>query len=519
MNNCFSFLYFFIILIFFVGCKNIVPENIQDIGKTPTINPDYINVTIPFNIAPLNFSVQEEGSFFWVKISSDFPPLNQTIQSSDGIIRIPATYWKKLLQTNRGGRIQIQILAKSTDKKRVMKFKPFSINISEEKIDPYIVYRLIHPGYYNWSDIKIIERSLENFKEKTLIDNQLIAKNCVNCHSFNNCNSDRFLIHVRGSRGGTYFIENNHISNVNLKSNSIAGATYPAWHPDGRFIAFSANEVRQNFYARPPKSIEVYDLYSYLIVYDKKENNITYLTGNDSIVPLQTFPTWSPDGSYLYYCNASFKTKSINKTLDINEIMNIRYNLERRSFNPATGSFGKAELIFEASTIGKSVSFPRISPDGKYMVLTLTDFGTFPVWHEEADLYLFNLRNGEYKRLNLNSNRAESYHGWSSNGKWLVFSSKRMDGRSSVPYFAYIGSWNDIGKPFVLPQSDPTFYKRLLKSFNLPEFIKEEITITPRNFERASRNKAKAVNSPEFLPKWFTLENKEHAEIAEKIHE
>ena len=166
--------------------------------------------------------------------------------------------------------------------------------------------------------------------------------------------------------------------------------------------------------------------------------------------------------------------------------MKVKYDLVRRSFDPLSGSFGRAEIVFNAHEKNRSVSFPSISPDGLYLVFTLHDYGTFSIWHKEADLYLLNLKNKEVSRMNLNSNETESYHSWSSNGKWLVFSSKRMDGLTARPYFAYFGSSQNIGKPFVLPQKDPTLYKRMERTFNRPELVTGRIDLGPRDFRKAS---------------------------------
>ena len=89
--------------------------------------------------------------------------------------------------------------------------------------------------------------------------------------------------------------------------------------------------------------------------------------------------------------------------------------------------------------------------------------------------------------MELNSNETDSYHSWSSNSKWLVFSSKRMDGRSTRPFIAYINSWDQMGKPFVLPQDDPAYYDNLVLSYNIPEFIKGKIKMKPRDFEAATK--------------------------------
>jgi hypothetical protein len=171
-------------------------------------------------------------------------------------------------------------------------------------------------------------------------------------------------------------------------------------------------------------------------------------------------------------------------------IMSIHHDLVRKSFDESTETFGKTEVVFAASAAAKSVSFPRISPDGKYLVFTLHNFGTFPIWHAEADLYSINLETLEVLKLDLNSDEADSYHSWSLNGKWLVFSSKRSDGRSTRPYISYISSDGKASKPFMLPQKDPDIYNNMIESFNIPEFVTGEIQAGPRDFVEAARQTA-----------------------------
>jgi Tol biopolymer transport system component len=276
------------------------------------------------------------------------------------------------------------------------------------------------------------------------------------------------------------------------------GATYPSWHPGGRFMAFSTNQVRQGFYSHAEKSIEVFDLVSSLILYDRKNNEILNIDDRDTTAHLLTFPSWSPDGKYLYFCMASQTINSLDPELD--QIKNTHYDLARKSFDTESRSFGETEIVFNASELNKSASFPRISPDGKYLAFTLSDYGTFPIWHREADLWLLNLETSIAGRMNINSDETESYHTWSVNGKWLVFSSKRIDGRSARPYFAYIDSSGMQGKEFVLPQKDPSIYDSMLESFNIPEFVTGRIKVNPRDFANATHQtplKAKSGNSLE----------------------
>ena len=477
-------LFLFLGLFITAGCTR--DHKISETGREAVIEPDYSGVTIPRNIAPMNFLIKEDGRSFGVTATSK-SGYKLSVRSSDGIVRFPERSWKKLLKDSEGGKIEILINSENKDK-TISKFSPFYLNVAMEPIDPYICYRLLYPGYETFSQIKIVQRNIESFSEQSVIENQLIGDNCVNCHSFNKNNPEQFLVHVRGSVGGTYFVNGEKITRIDLKTREMtSGAVYPSWHPSGKYVAFSSNNIVQSFHSVPVKNIEVIDLASSLVLYNIEKNEISPIEEDDSVKCLETFPEWSPDGKYLYYCRA-------NQIIDSTDFKSIRYNLVRKSFDEQTMSFGKTEVVFDASAIGKSVSFPRISPDGQNLVFTLHDYGNFSIWHKEADLYLMDLTNGKVDKMSLNSNETESYHSWSSNGKWLVFSSKRGDGLTARPYFAYFGSPDQIGKPFVLPQKDPTFYKRFVKTYNKPEFVTGKINLGPRDFERASKeNPVKAI--------------------------
>ena len=490
-------------LFFFTSCNTGKNADLNNAGRKPEIEPDYTDVTIPPNIAPMNFKIKEEGISFTVTATSGTAGYKIEVRSKDGVIRFPEKSWRRLLRESNGEKVLFQVYSSNRNKETIF-YDPFYMKVAKEPVDPYLAYRLIHPGYYNWSTIRIMQRSLEGFSEEPVIDNRILDMNCVNCHSFNRNNPDKFMVHIRGSHGGTYFVDNGSIAKRDPKIDAMpGGATYPAWHPGGRFVAFSSNQVRQGFYAKPERTIEVFDLVSTMIVYDLDNNKTIMVRDRDTTRFLQTFPSWSPDGLYLYYCRALQVNLETNMTLE--EIKNTRYDIVRVQFDPESMTFGETEMIFNASATGKSASFPRISPDGRYLVFTLADYGTFPIWHKEADLFLLDLQNGESKKMELNSNDNESYHTWSSNGKWLVFSSKRTDGRSTRPFFAYFDSWDSTGKPFILPQKDPTFYGRLMESFNIPEFVNGKIRLSPHDFAAVSGNeslKANPNNPLDSLKQW-----------------
>jgi hypothetical protein len=135
-----------------------------------------------------------------------------------------------------------------------------------------------------------------------------------------------------------------------------------------------------------------------------------------------------------------------------------------------------------------SVSFPRVSPNGQFLMYTVSRYGNFSIWHKDADLRLIDLiKNRTIDLTNVNSKLAESYHSWSSDSKWFVFSSRRVDGLYTRPFFAHLESDGVTTKPFMLPQKDPDFYDLFLKSYNIPEFITGPVTVSHSAIEKIAR--------------------------------
>jgi hypothetical protein len=470
------------LLTFFYGCSRRTDGKISDSGLPPKIEPDYSGITIPPNIAPLNFTIKEKGSAFFAKFSSGTGK-EIDVYSKTGKIRIPGKRWRKMLQNNTGKELKVDIYTKDNHR-QWSKYSTITNKIASEKIDPYLYYRLLYPGYESWAELSINRRNLENFKTQSLIENSVVDENCVNCHSFNNGKTNDFLFHMRGSMGGTYFYKDGEFTKRNLKTKEMKNAAvYPRWHPSGKFVAFSSNKIVQRFHAADNKKIEVSDLESSLVLYDIEKNEMMEVLLTEKEKFMDTFPEWSPDGKYLYFCRAP----QIGEEYDYRQI---KYNLFRVPFEISNRTFGEVQLIFDAASLNKSMAFPRISPDGKILVLTLFDYGTFPIWHKEADLWAVDLSDFKAVPLDLNSDFADSYHSWSSNGRWLVFSSKRGDGLTARPFISYINENGKADKPFILPQKDPEFYDKFLKSFNIPEFSTMEIDLTPGRIRELAKTEA-----------------------------
>ena len=156
----------------------------------------------------------------------------------------------------------------------------------------------------------------------------------------------------------------------------------------------------------------------------------------------------------------------------------IYYDLMKVKFDVGNRTFSEPQMAVAASALHKSITVPRVSPDGRYVLYTLGDYGQFHIWHKSSDLWVKDLEKDScYALSEANSEEAESYHSWSSNGRWIVFSSRRDDGNYTRPYIAYFDKNGTAHKAFLLPQEDPGANVLLLKSYNVPEFTKDRVNV------------------------------------------
>ena len=180
----------------------------------------------------------------------------------------------------------------------------------------------------------------------------------------------------------------------------------------------------------------------------------------------------------------------------------LKYNIYKKSFNPETMTFGERELVFDAMSHDMSATLPRVSPDGRWLLFTMGKYGVFHIWHHDADLWMLDLQTGGARPAKeINSSDTESYHSWSSNGKWVVFSSRRDDGTYTRPFFAHIDKNGHFTKPFELPCADPDYHRQFMKCYNIPEFMKGPVTIRPQDFADVLKKDGEPVKYVQRLSK------------------
>jgi hypothetical protein len=460
-------------------------KDLQPQHRPPRIRPDYAGVVIPPNIAPLNFVVDEPGRKYRLRLQ---PGRGQPIEvfSDTPAIAIPANPWRQMLAENRGGRFQAEVCVQAPDG-RWLGFDAIANTVADDEVDGYLVYRQFPPTYNLHGIMGIYQRELSTFRESAVVTNNSDDDKCMNCHTFIGNRPDKMLLHVRGGGAPSMLIaQEGGVQRVDTRTQALPQAgSYSAWHPTGRWVAYSANKVRQFFHMARSEPRDVLDLDSHLAIYNVETG--VAATAPDIARPrrMETFPTWSPDGKFLYFCSATRPWPDSEKVFPPEGFEQVKYDLMRIAFNPDTGGWGKLETVLTAQQTHLSITEPRISPDGRFLLCCMSQYSCAPYFQDSADLYMLELPTGKYWPLECNSDQAESWHGWSSNGRWIVFSSKRDNGLFGRAYFSHIDAAGHASKAFVLPQATGDFYDSCLMVFQVPELITGPVAAQERDLLRA----------------------------------
>ena len=492
----FALIVFMLLCVFRGNEVSITQYNI--IHQPADVLPDYAGTVIPPNIAPLSFLIRHEGTGYFVRVYSEKGEPIEIFSKTPGIL-IPSRAWHTLLDVNRGRQLSLDVFVKSP--KNVSssegkhepwsRFQTLTCEIAREDIDPVLVYRRIRPGHGTWRNMGIYQRNLNSYNESVVFTNEYFKHGCVNCHTFCGHRTEKMLFGIRSADYGSsaLLIEGDKVQKIGTKFG------YTSWHPSGRLAAFSVNKVRQFFHSAADEVREVIDfdsLMAYYLVDSKTVKTTKDLARKDR---LETYPTWSADGRTLYFCSAPV-TWSDRSTVP-ESYDQIKYDLVCVSYDLDRDQWGPLETVLSAGQTGLSILLPRVSPDGRWLLFCMCDYGCFPVYRPSSDLYMMDLeaaqQTGEYtyRRLDINSDKSESWHSWSSNGRWIVFSSKRGSGVFTRTYIAYVDGNGKVHKPIRLPQKDPTYYDSCLWTYSVPELVTEPVRLTKEKLGKVVRSSRK----------------------------
>jgi len=244
--------------------------------------------------------------------------------------------------------------------------------------------------------------------------------------------------------------------------------------PDGKYVVTTVNtaerSTQSNYYVvnfRDYRFLQVfYPTRGVLAWYSRETGRREPLPGADDPRYVQTDGVWSPDGSYLVFARAEAKDpyppdgKMASYANDPVELP-IQYNLYRVPFNGGRG--GKAEAIAGASDNGMSNTFPKVSPDGRWIVFVKCHNGQ--LMRPDSQLWIVPAQGGEARRMRCNTSRMNSWHSFSPNGRWLVFSSKSRSPYTQM-YLTHIDEQGNDSPAILIDNATAAN-----RAVNIPEFV------------------------------------------------
>jgi tetratricopeptide (TPR) repeat protein len=339
---------------------------------------------------------------------------------------------------------------------------------------------------------------------------------CGNCHSFSADASVLGMDIDYANDKGSYAIipvqqqitldKSNIITWSDYKRNEGEGTfgLLSQVSPDGRYVV---STVKDESIFVPKPGLEFSQLFfpikGILCVYDRQTTSFRSLPGADNPALVQSNPTWSPDGKHILFAatesyqlkNASGQRKVLLSAEDCSEFLKegkpFRFDIYRIPFNDGNG--GKAEPLKGASLNGMSNFFPRYSPDGRWIVFCKAK--NYMLLQPDSELYLIPTEGGDARRLRANTPRMNSWHSFSPNGKWLVFSGK-PDSPYTRLYLTHIDAAGESTPPVVLDHLTSSD-----RAANIPEFVNADASairqmrqrfIDDVSFVRAAREFLKA---------------------------
>ena len=496
-------IYIILLLMLTIGCRH---NDARTVGRQgiepsiltlPTANgfmfPDYgDSLVLPPNIAPLNFSVNGK-----IRLRVNCGETELLAKNYREQVRFNPKKWKRWLNTARE-RQQPLWLEISTAERA---YAPLHWFVANDTIDPALVYRLVWPGDGVYHVVGIYQRELASFKTRPLMLNTVSENNCMNCHTFRNGNADEMIVHWRFPSEGSLLQTPDGPRKIALSPEASRRGLrliYPAYHPQGRYIAFSTNLLLGiGGYEAHRRFFNSIDSLSHIVLYDIVDNRLFTNPALWNADAEFTYPAWSPDGKALYFCSAPKEDPAFLAThpTEKQRIERIQFDLVHVTFDPETGRIGDSvQTLLAAEDYNGSFALPRVNPaDPNCIAVNISPYSSFPA-RALGDLGLVFLNRSDmgadittFEPADLlNSPEAESFHSWSRNGRWLVFASKRQDGFFSLPYIAYFNG-KTFSKPFLLPQKDGLYYHGFLKSYNLPELTVSSSTLTPEKTEKLRR--------------------------------
>ncbi len=502
------------LLILFFSCRNTDIEKQFQLLTKNQLQPSGITIIAPLpgTIFPPEFPAP---LFSWNDMLNANGQWHIKLSMADGhelyrgttekpTWRPDSTIWQKIKWQSATGQISLTIVGSGNNifsGKYTSAQSTFSF--SNDSVGASIFFRAVPLPFShavkNVREIEWYSGKVDGGKPRKVLTNIPV---CANCHSFSQSGNIAMDIDYANDKG-SYIIANIE-DTVQLTFDKIitwsdykredGGTTYGLLSqisPNGRyilstvkdrsvFVAVDNLEYSQLFF--PIKGIVAW--------YDKTTKTYHELPGASDKQYVQSNPNWSPNGDEVLFTRANRYLSSkidnsetvLLKLEDAQEFITggkeFKFDLCRVPFNNGKG--GEAVAVSGASKNGKSNYFARYSPDGKWLVFCQAD--NFMLLQPDSKLYIMPTNGGTPRLMKCNTGNMNSWHSWSPNSRWLVFSSKAQ-GPYTQLYLTHIDENGNDSPPVLL--ENLLFDK---KAANIPEFFPNEKSNIEKMLDQFSQN-------------------------------
>lgn len=380
------------------------------IDKSLSITSISDNAVLPSNIKSLK--IEWSGDLNYKHI------LN--IRSMKGSIFIPASSTSILAEGKQftdiiDNEVIFQLFKKA---EKLYASREIHVFISKYPLNDQVVFRTVEPLFDPAKTGIVNILDIPTGRTRNLFTAQ---NTCTGCHAFSG------KISVHNNRKGTdrRLILNSTNKKSGLKELLNGNFSYVAISPDNKSIAVVVNttskiRLTKNYIEPFHMLYETGDI----AIIDVETGKLSMLEGASDPGYVEDMPKFSPDGEKIYF--SKYKTTKLMNSIEIMEI-------------PAKG--GKAGTIINAK-YGEFFFLPNPSPDGKWITYVSADASRGIFARKSSDICIYDILTGKSRKLKINSEGMDSWHSWSSDGRWIIFSSNReQNGITSL----YLSAFDENG--------------------------------------------------------------------------
>ena len=477
-----------------IGCVISLAAGCQRREQAATSPPPEIVYPLDETIFPPDIAAPR---FRWKSTSEDIETWLVTIGGEEAGTKVTARVdttdwtpteeqWSAIQQLEKSVKVSVRD-AEATGSAAAASSAEISISTSADEVGAPLFYREVNLPFVDAvkdpTNIRWRFGPISSAEPPPIVLEKLPV--CGNCHSFSADGSVFGMDVDYANDKGSYVIANVAEKVFLDRDSIITWAEYARddgdltfgllsqISPNGRYVVSTVKD-RSVFVPMPDLAFSqlFFPVKGILVAYDRQEKTFSALSGADDRAYVQSNPTWSPDGEHIVFAKSkAHQLKNVGDKIllrpeDCREFIEggktFLFDLYRVPFNGGKG--GRAVPLEGASDNGMSNYFPRYSPDGRWIVFTKAK--SFMLLQPDSELYIMPAEGGgEPRKMRCNTPRMNSWHSWSPNSKWLVFSAK-PDGPYTQLFLTHI---DEEGR-----SSPPVLLDRLVspeRAANIPEFV------------------------------------------------